>query len=300
MLFAAVDIGSNSIRHLLVNYHKGTLQYRESSSVITRITGSMSVKDYGLSGEGVSRTLDVLSKLRKVLDGHGVEEDNRFIFATESMRQTSDPTELGDAIKGAFGKAPVVLSGEEEAMAGFAGTAAALPGTSTVFDLGGGSIEIASPGAFQSFPLGAVRLSNSFGEDRHKIEETVSRGLSGVLFPKGDLAGIGGTSSSAVMMLKEIKCDNYHPSKLHGVVVRKGELEVLAEKTASCSTEERKIIPGLEPGRMDIIVAGISAICAILEAAGTNEYTHSECGVMWGMIVMAAERRGLRTEKILF
>ncbi len=299
MLYAAVDIGSNSIRHIVVDINDGVLGYVESSSNITRITEGMGLGDSELGKSGIDRSLAVIKGLKQRLDKFDIKAENRMIFATESLRQATNSHDVINAIERDFGQSLKILSGKEEACAGFAGARSAFPDIGLLFDLGGGSLEISGENESFSFPLGAVRLTNAFEEDYDAASAAVREKLSGINFPKGVLAGIGGTSSSIVMMLDHIPVNQYHPVKVNGRQVRTEELEELMRRVKR-SGKDKSRITGLEPARADIILAGMTVIKAVLEIAGAKEYIHSECGIMWGLLALSLRQKGLNISRISF
>src|SRR6056297_180469 len=299
MLYAAVDIGSNSIRHIVVDINDGVLGYVESSSNITRITEGMGLGDSELGKSGIDRSLAVIKDLKKRLDGFDIKVENRVIFATESLRQATNSHDVIKAIERDFGQSLKILSGEEEARAGFFGARSAFPDIGLLFDLGGGSLEISGETGSFSFPLGAVRLTNAFGEDFEAVSDAVRERLSGINFPKGLLAGIGGTSSSIIMMRDHIPVDEYHPLKVNGRRVKTAELEELISRV-KLSGKDKSRITGLEPARADIILAGMTVIKAVMEIAGAEEYLHSECGIMWGLLAFSLRRKGINISRITF
>ena len=85
--------------------------------------------------------------------------------------------------------------------------------------------------------------------------------------------------------------DDYRPSRLHGRKVRSGDLDELVRRISATPLEERAMITGLEKGRADIIVTGLSVARALLGLMGVDEYTHSETDLLWALCNdMAAER----------
>lgn len=62
--------------------------------------------------------------------------------------------------------------------------------------------------------------------------------------------------------------------------------------------DRAKKITGLEPGRADIIVAGICVLEAMLYCWGAEKYTHSETGLLWGRCARLAGAMGLAVKRV--
>ena len=79
---------------------------------------------------------------------------------------------------------------------------------------------------------------------------------------------------------------------MHGTRVSLGEIREIGEKLADMSMEERLRLPGLQPGRADIVVHGICILLAVMESFGMEQITVSEWGNMDGYLwkkLMAAK-----------
>jgi len=299
MKYGAIDIGSNSVRHLVVDYkEEGLLLYRSSSSTITRITEGSSHGKLLLGEQPVERTCRAVGKILSQFREEGIPRENCFLFATESLRMATNSLEVRKKLESEGGIPLEVLSSDEEARSSLRGAAFSFGPNATVFDLGGGSLEISTGEYFSSYPLGAVRMTNRFGEEPQKIEKEIHNELGGRIPDlKGPLVGVGGTSSSVVMMQEGIPVDRYDPALVHGCIVTLESLEQLLS-TFIDPQEDRNSITGLEPLRSDIIVAGISVIMALLKLFGVREYAHSETGILWGFLVDKLESKGLTVQGI--
>ena len=66
----------------------------------------------------------------------------------------------------------------------------------------------------------------------------------------------------------------------------------IVELSAALTFEERQALPGLHPGRADIIIAGGLILAAIMERTDLRRLRVSDHGVRWGMVLeMASGRR---------
>jgi exopolyphosphatase/guanosine-5'-triphosphate,3'-diphosphate pyrophosphatase len=296
-----IDVGSNSVRALAVGCIEGRFVYLASGAWISRLAQGVGEGRYAISDEALSRTKAAVAKARTLLDANCVSLEDRSFIATESLRSAYNASFVAVELEGVAGLPLSVLSGYEEASLSFRGAAFGLrERVGLFFDLGGGSLEVGDGKRFFSLPLGAVRMASLYGEDVKKIGCAAAKGLAEVrcLFAGGAVVGVGGTSSTVAMMLKAIPIGEYHPGRVHGSLVKKGDIEGLLAKTARLSAEERRNVIGLEPGRADIIIPGMAVIVSLLDVLAIDSYTHSECDLLWGELVEMADKRGLAASGI--
>jgi len=299
-LYAAMDVGSNSLRSLVVRSTFPVMEYVCSSSDITRITQGLREGKGILGEEGISRTCASLAEVHKNLEALNVPPENRVFFATESLRSALNAEEVIQRLEKAGGVPLRILSGDEEARYTSFGAALAFPDAGGVFDLGGGSLEVAFSSERFSLPLGAVRMHNLFGSDFRKLREYLQTNLAfpGAL-PHG-LIGVGGTSSTLAMMCRGIEVSSYGPEKVHGFPVHREHLVSFIQRLGPLSPEERGKTPGLPQKRADIIVAGLVVIHELLQFLQISSYVHSECDLLWGILREALRKRGALPERAYF
>ena len=303
--FGTVDIGSNSLRFLAVEHADKFLHYLDSGIWTIRLARGLRDGKYVIQKDALNVALQTIKEAWERLDALHVPLNNRVIFATESLRSSSNAHELADIIKEKTGLTLRILDGRQEALYSYKG---ALLGTGAsdalVFDLGGGSLELCCKNWNASLPLGAIRMTACFDEDVAAIKSHVRACLNDVagkvsIIKGEEIIGVGGTSSTASMILKGIPIESYHPAKVHATRIDVIDIKKLIESLRQMDAEARKRIKGLEPGRADIIVSGLCVILAMLEFFGSDLYTHSECDLLWGVIAdavtqnMAADVKGI-------
>src|ERR1700747_1854246 len=165
--FAAVDIGSNSVRlktsrlasHRLVEIHEDREVPRLGESVF---------RSGFLSPEAIALTVKVLRRFHRAAQRAGA--DSVRVVATSALRDARNSRAFLEWVRSATGWTVEIISGLEEARLIHLGLVSNLHlSTSTVLmiDLGGGSCEltVSRHGHIRetvSLPLGAVRLTNEF------------------------------------------------------------------------------------------------------------------------------------------
>ena len=74
---------------------------------------------------------------------------------------------------------------------------------------------------------------------------------------------------------------------MHGTVLTKDYIQRIARDLADMPLEERRLLPGLQPNRADIIVHGICILIACMNRLGIEEITVSEYGNLDGYVKRA-------------
>lgn len=188
---AAVDVGSNSVRLLVVggDGHRIVRLMR-----ITRLAEGVDASGQ-LRPDAIVRTLVAIDEFAATWTSHGVERGRVAIGATSAVRDAANRQEFVDAVAARTGVTPRVLSGTDEAALAFRGALAVLDRsgpnersrtaaadndvpeqrtphrTAVVVDIGGGSTEIIAGdatgqvAASVSLQLGCVRATERFFPD---------------------------------------------------------------------------------------------------------------------------------------
>ena len=157
---AIIDIGSNSIRLTLYETAGQSFNILFREKIMAGLAGY--VEDGKLSAEGIECACSGLLTFRSILQTLAIEHIS--IFATASLRNISNTEQALSVIRAATGYCVEVLSGEEEALLGYAGAMQELHLSSGAFlDIGGASTEIVTfdcgkPVDYASFPIGSLNL----------------------------------------------------------------------------------------------------------------------------------------------
>lgn len=300
---AAVDIGTNSVR-LLVADVDGTSP-RDAKIVpldrrmrITRL-GQGVDRSRALAPEAIARTTAVLREYHDVLAEFGITQVRA--TATSAARDATNRAEFFTAATDALGVTPELLSGEEEAALSFLGATADLdaPAPYLVVDIGGGSTEFVlgtdAPVGLVSLDMGCVRiteqfihsdppapeeLSNAVAVVRDLVAE-VPRAIPGAL-DAVTLVGLAGTVTTVAAV--EQGLPEYDPEKIHHFRLTREAAEDVFRTLATESAEQRKHNPGLEPGRVDVIVGGAAVLVGIFRVLGFDDMLVSEADILDGLV----------------
>jgi exopolyphosphatase/guanosine-5'-triphosphate,3'-diphosphate pyrophosphatase len=204
-------------------------------------------------------------------------------------------------VRAAFGVEPRVITGDAEARLTFAGGASGLDAGDeelAVFDIGGGSTEVilGRPGApppiayAHSFDIGSVRLTERHiahdpptGEEIAAIESAARAALGAVPQRSGARPPIGVAGTVTTLGAVALGMTPYDGARIHGSEVTRDVLHEVVMRLARLPLAERRNVPGIEPKRADVLVAGGLITLAILDHWGASSLIVSDRGVRWGL-----------------
>lgn len=308
VVLAAIDVGSNAVRLRVERWEGGSRQVLADERRTTRL-GRGLAGDGRLDAESIRATVELLEEFaRRARDlGAGVIA----AVATAAVREAPNGSELIALARSRAGLDLRVIDADEEARLGLRAAADALhmePDRRLgLVDVGGGSVEVAVSirGVIVflvSMPLGAVRLTESFGgpvissTDRFEemcraIDSTLDEHLAELrpaLRPDA-IVGVGGTFTTLGFMARR---GRPRPPGAGLERVRASRLDGIIERLRVTPIEARAArFPGLPGDRADIIVAGLAVIRAVMRRLSARSFVVQEGGVREGMILSLAEGR---------
>ncbi len=306
---AAVDIGTNTIRLLVAD----VLTDGTKADVVRRVTITRLGQGLGESGmfkpEAVVRTLETLAAYSDEIGELGVEAVK--VVATSAARDAGNSGEFLEAAGNILGTAATVVSGETEASFAFLGATFDFPFKDpdepvVVFDVGGGSTEVISGRGKTmqravSLDIGSVRLTELFvrndpptGVEVDKIQERarveIEEGLEKLAPVVKDSVIIGVAGTVTTIKAVDLELDPYDPARVHLSVLTGAGVNKVLMKFLMLPLAERLELPGLEPKRADVIIAGTIITEAVLDALGAPGFTVSEHDIIDGTLLsLAAE-----------
>lgn len=300
MSVAAVDVGSNSVR-LLVLDDAGERVLRDI--VTTRLAEGVD-RTGRLADAAITRTVAAIVGCRDRWVAAGVPTDRAHvrIAATSAVRDAADRERFRTAVEEAVGIPVDVIDGEEEASLAFAGASGAVPTEDpcVVVDVGGGSTELVVGRAGQvlasvSTQLGCVRLTERalHGDppsDTERAEATLvarttlADGLATLtdgLAPHGltladvrTVVAVAGTATTLAAL--HLGLPAYEEARIHGTVVAADVLDTLAARLAASTVVERAALGPVQPGRAEVLHGGAIVLATALELLGRPALVVSE------------------------
>jgi exopolyphosphatase/guanosine-5'-triphosphate,3'-diphosphate pyrophosphatase len=298
----AIDIGTNSVRLLVADVDgagsHAALHTLDRRMRITRL-GQGVDEARRLHPDAIARTLDVLREYRDTLDELGVKRARA--TATSAARDAANRADFFEPATDVLGFEPELIAGDEEARLSFAGATNQLdePPPYLVVDIGGGSTEFIvgtrEPEALMSVDTGCVRLTEQYLASDPPAPEELSAAQSVVRDYLADvereipavrdaatLVGLAGTITTVAAI--ELGLSEYDRDKIHHFRLTKAAAEDVFRTLATETAEERRHNPGLDPGRVDVIVGGVIVLVTIMRALGFDEMLVSEADILDGLV----------------
>jgi exopolyphosphatase/guanosine-5'-triphosphate,3'-diphosphate pyrophosphatase len=286
---AAVDLGTNATRMLVADVEDGRVDEVVRRLVFTRLGEGVDARRR-LLPVAIARARNCLTDYRRELEALGAERT--LAFGTSAVRDAENGEAFLGEVEWSYGFSTRLLSGDDEAALIFRGVTAGRPveGETLVVDVGGGSTELVLGGAegvdrHASLDLGCVRLTERFGDDLDGCATHVRETLPD-LVPRAAI-GVAGTVTALAAL--DLGLVEYDAERVHGHVLTAGAVETQLERLAALPPEERRRVPGLEPERAPVIVAGAVIVREVLSRYGLHELEVSEHDLLWGGALEAAE-----------
>jgi exopolyphosphatase / guanosine-5'-triphosphate,3'-diphosphate pyrophosphatase len=298
----AIDIGTNSVRLLVADVdgagETAALEPLDRRVHITRL-GQGVDESRRLNPEAISRTLDVLREYRGALDELAVERARA--TATSAARDASNREDFFGPAADVLHFEPELLPGTEEARLSFLGATARLDERAPylILDIGGGSTEFVvgthEPEGLISVDTGSVRITEQYLHSDPPQPEELSEAVSVVRAHLADveqeipavreaatLIGLAGTITTVAAV--ELGLVEYDRAEIHHFRLSRSVAEEVFRTLATEPAEQRRHNPGLEPGRVDVIVGGTLILVTTMRTFDFNEVLVSEADILDGLV----------------
>ena len=299
MRIAAIDIGTNSV-HMIVVRVRPDLSFEiiDREKEMVRL-GAGGLNGRELTDSAVLGALQALAKFKRLAQSHQVDEI--IAAATSAVREAKNGREFLTTVQQQTSIRPKVISGTEEArlihLAAAYGVDVA-GGSAVVIDIGGGSVEITLGSATQvqlarSLKIGVIRLTEQFvqsdplsrGDERRLVKKINSAiagplatitahgfdrviGTSGTILSLGALAAGNGSIGSEELRSRRVPIKQIHR---------------LRKQLVDLDLQQRLLVPGLDPRRADLAVAGAVLLDTILRRLRTDELTLCDLALREGL-----------------
>jgi exopolyphosphatase / guanosine-5'-triphosphate,3'-diphosphate pyrophosphatase len=298
--YAAIDVGTNTVLLLVAERRGSTLAPLLERAEITRLGRGVDATGR-LDPAAIRDTVAVLAdyaRAARELGAAGIA-----CVATSAARDAANGAEFFEATRAAAGLVPEIISGDEEARLVYASARRdfGAGGPLAVLDVGGGSTEFIvgdgpAPRARRSLQVGAVRLT-----ERHVRTDPPAPGevaalreaARAALAPVAEMAagasplatrlvGVAGTVTTLCAVEQALPV--YDAEKVHGASLGLAQVEALLARLAALPVKARAALPGMEPKRADVILAGGVVVAEAMRLAGFDRLTVSDRGVRWGLL----------------
>ncbi|GGJ88171.1 exopolyphosphatase [Deinococcus aquiradiocola] len=261
--------------------------------------------DGNVTEEGFERLAHSLERFRALAASQGIQELRA--YATSAMRGAPNGEQVAQRLRAEVGVYPVIISGEREGQLTYLGASGSVHfgPDNVLLDLGGGSLELVrggpgGPGEVLSVPLGSVRLHGQFLGGTPDTRAPRKRDLAALkahvlaclephldafrLEPETQVFGSSGTFETLAAVLAA-RSGPLPEGGLNAVKFTVADLGGLLSDLSQMSAEKRGRVPGLDPKRADIIVAGAAVLHTVLERLGAASVTVSSGALREGMLL---------------
>lgn len=297
---AGIDIGSNSIKLLVLDRHAdGGYTILHDESRVTRLGKGIEV-GFKLDPKSIEDSLACLADYMEI--AHRLGASSIRAAGTAALRNATDADYFTHHVDKHLGIHIDILSGSDEAEIARKVALMELPTGSAdviLFDLGGGSTEItwcfgSDLRAETSLELGARQLTEEAKvvhpvteSHRRMLIEYIRSELKDVPGPGKEvqvrLAGLGGTATQIVWILDGFA--GLERKDPHGRVVNRAELGLLLEKICNLTPEEMVSLKNMDPARADVIFAGTMAIDELMACYHCDEFILLDRGLRFGLVL---------------
>lgn len=296
---AVVDVGSNSIRLFLCEGIDAAGPIGPRTTTVTGLRRG-ALDDGTIADDALGRLGDCVAGYGATMRAAGVETG--MALGTSAVRDAPNRAAVEHLIRTHLGLPLTVLSGDEEARLAYAGARLAVEGTDPVIvlDIGGGSTEFVlgddhEPRAAISVQMGAVRFTERFlATDPPSAAQIADLRIAAGEMARDAIATLGGTAplvgvAGTITTLAAVMAGAYDPARVHGARLGRDDVEALASRLGALDVASRREVPGLEPARASVIVAGAHIAACAMEALGAEAMLVSERDLLDGA-ALAAER----------
>jgi exopolyphosphatase / guanosine-5'-triphosphate,3'-diphosphate pyrophosphatase len=305
MKIAAIDIGSNSIHMVIVRAMKGqNIEIIDREKEVVRLGAGL--RDHRLSKEASERAILTLRRFRQM--AHANRVDLIKITGTAAVREANNGDKFIERVRKEVGLDVQLLPGVEEARLIALAVSEVTDFNNRralIIDIGGGSTEFIITGGgeaqlLMSVKLGAVRLTDRFittdppsQQERENLITTIRADLTHAV---SEIKQIGfhfviGTSGTilnmtdAILQSEAAESGDESEFEAFSPTISLEQIKRLNSKFAEMDIHERKVVPGLEEKRADIIIAGGLLLETILSELDAKEITQCDWSLREGVIL---------------
>jgi len=303
--YAAVDIGSNSVRMMAADVSHGEIKVLAQDRQVTRL-GESVFRSGRISKEALDFLCSTLARMSAAysrLDIQGIRA-----VATSAVRDAGNQEEFIQRTSNALGNKVEIISGPEEARLIHLGVEARWPRPkerTLIVDVGGGSAELIISQGGQlidavSKPLGAVRATELFLETDPPTPDELRR-LNSYIEEKlspfhkqhagTKLDRVIATSATAAALVCAVnQIPRTKRDEADRMKANTSQLQELYATLVASDLNGRRKLAGIGPKRAEIICGGAAAFLAVLRLFNQRSLYYCSAGVRDGIIADLTNR----------
>jgi len=313
-IFAAMDIGTNSIRLAVVEVSGGfNWNVLALQKQVVRLGegefdrghgGRKSEGGHYLTNDAIARGALVCARFAEVARGYGAEQI--VALATAAVREAHNQEDFVDRVRELADLDVRVISGHEEARLIYLGVSSGVDipkGKNALFmDIGGGSTELivgdnVTYKFLDSLKTGAIRLTAERVTDPTKpISATawaaLQRHVRSALAPAvraiaaagfSVMYGSSGTAQNVAEIVAHAATAAV-PTSFRNYSLSLEDIQAVTRRLCSLTLDQRRRIPGINPERADIIIGGSAILQTVMETVGATSIQISDRGLREGIV----------------
>ncbi|KQP73530.1 MULTISPECIES: Ppx/GppA phosphatase family protein [unclassified Methylobacterium] len=318
--YAALDLGTNNCRLLVAEPASHGFRVIDAFSRIVRLGEGLGSSDR-LSEPAIERTLEALRVCRAKMQARGVLRAK--IIATEACRLAVNGAEFVERVRSEVGLDLEIVDRQTEAYLAVTGCAALADPYSesvVIFDIGGGSTEIAwldgaatNPSAdptlriraWDSLPVGVVTLA-----ERHGGSDVTRLTFEGMVEEVADLLArfairaapaanarhfhlLGTSGTVTTLAAMHLRLARYERRRVDGLWMSDAEVGDAIDDLLDTRLDQRADNPCIGRDRADLVLAGCAILEAIRRAFPSDRLRIADRGLREGLLMNMMREDGV-------
>lgn len=295
---SSIDLGTNTCL-LLVGECDGksrVVRVIHDEARVVRL-GQGVDQNRALHPDAMKRVLDCLRDYSVTVKKCGINPSKTIAVATSQARDSKNGAEFFAQVERETGFRFQVISGDEEARYTFLGGLLPThdPNRSAVIDIGGGSTEIISITGGKSLDIGSVRFTERYlksdpvtDAEFWACEKAIDTELATLKSWRdsepNDLTLVGVAGTVTTLAAYHLRLEKFDARLIDGLELLRGDIHRMVEELKFRTAKERELLPGVEPGRADVLLAGSLILWRAMEVLRFEKLSVSTRGLRYGVL----------------
>lgn len=290
-----IDVGSNSIKLIIVEIDNDSYQEVFHKKFQTRLSNFVDNESKELSSEGIKYFFKIIFTLKRHCDEFQCDEI--IAVGTESLRQIKNSTEIINHIYKSLDVKIKILSSQEECYLGYISSIPKDLNDYVHLDMGGGSVEISlvknkALVECVSIPIGSLIITNKF-HIKDGLSQDEKDYIQGYIYDKlNNIPWIDQCKTlPAIIIGGSIKTigrihqkENDIVSNIHGYELVYDDINLLLQKISDLSLEEIISSTGISKTRGDILLGALITLNSIILYLQSSKVIISKYTIREGII----------------
>lgn len=297
MRIASIDIGTNTILMLVTDFTDAGVPVVVSDELVVARLGKGVDAERKILPETFERCENFLRGYRE--QAEALHADRIIVTATSALRDAANRDEFIAAMRKSAGVEIELISGDDEALLTFQGALcgfAFATDVAAVLDIGGGSTEFIigdrnAVHAKASIDIGSVRITERFLHHSPPTEDELEAARGFIIstikaYPRIDASrttffGVAGTVTTLAAL--ELRLPVYDANKISGFHLTRSNIDAHFAQLKQMTAKQIRSHLSVDPGRADIILAGVLILREVMADQGMDEIIVSERGLRFGV-----------------